>query len=265
MCNGLTSTLGAFKRSEHLGDWQALMSQYLVRRTRLFVEDNYAEADEQGRRYLEFGTGEKFYFPKRVAMPTERTLAEDDPAYVMASDTTLNSIRDFLLPRYQLGNYIDGQFEPSNPSERQLVDDLENSARGNLATFTRITMFKRLSSSGPAFIATLRRHRLRNLVTAHALDNNLAVPIGSVDNALWAAEVDKDPEDSGEDGDGAELFDSDDDTAATAYDKLQAQEPQGHPLGTTSHVQRRPRGRPEARRRSHHRDARQLRNLGIRA
>ncbi len=224
-CNGLTSTLGAFKRSEYLGDWQALMSQYLVRRTRRFVEDNYAEVDEQGRRYLEFGTGKQFYFPKRTPMPTERTLTEDDPAYVMASDDTLDSIRDLMLPRYRLGDYIDADFEPSNPAERQLVDDLENSSRGNLAGFTRVSMFKRLSSSGPAFIATLRRHRLRNLVAAYALDNSLSVPIGSVDNALWAAEVDKDPEDSGEDDSGTALFDSDRDTAASAYDTLQAKNP----------------------------------------
>ncbi len=225
MCGGRTSTLGAFKRSEHLEDWQALMSQYLVRRTRRFVEDNYADEDEQGRRYLEFGTGKRFYFPKRVVMPTERTLTEDDPAYEMASENTLDSIRDLMLPRYRLGDYICQGFEPSSPDERRLVDDLEKSARGNLAGFTRITMFKRLSSSGPAFIATLRRHRLRNLVTAHALDNELSVPIGSVDNALWAAEADKDPEDSSEDGDGTALFDPGDDTATSAYDKLRAKNP----------------------------------------
>lgn len=225
MCNGLTSTLGAFKRSEHLADWQALMSQYLVRRTRRFVEDNYAAEDEQGRRFLEFDTGRRFYFPMRTPMPTERTLTEDDPAYAMASDDTLDSIRDLVLPRYRLGDYLDGGFEPSDTEERQLVDDLEHSARGNLAGFTRVTMFKRLSSSGPAFIATLRRHRLRNLVAAYALDNGLSVPIGSVDNSLWAAEADKDPEDSGEEGAGAELFDSGDDTAASAYDKLRAKSP----------------------------------------
>ena len=241
LCGGLTSTLGAFKRSEHLGDWQALMSQYLVRRTRRFVEDNYAELDEQGRRYLEFGTGERFYFPKRTAMPTERTLTVDDPAYVMASDDTLNSIRDLTLPRYQLGDYIDTKFDPSNKAERQLVDDLENSARGNLAGFTRVTMFKRLSSSGPAFIATLRRHLLRNLVAAYALDNNLSVPIGSVDNTLWAAEVDNEPEDSGEHGDGSALFDSGDDTPERAYHKLQAKNPKAirwapHPMFTAGLV-----------------------------
>jgi len=232
VCDGRTSTLGAFKRSEHLGDWQALMSQYLVRRTRRFVEDNYAEVDEQGRRYLEFGTGRRFYFPKRIPKPTERTLDEDDPAHAMASDDTLDAIRDLLLPRYRLGNYISDDFEPADPAERRLVDDLKKSSRGNLMGFTRVTMFKRLSSSGPAFTATLRRHRLRNLVTAHALHNRLPVPIGSVDNTLWAAEVDKDPEDSSEHGDVTALFDSADDSAedtaagaAVAYDKLRAKNP----------------------------------------
>ena len=224
MCQGRTSTLNAFKRSEHLEDWQDLMSQYLVRRTRRFVEDNYAQSDELGR-YLEFGTGKRFYFPKRIAKPTERILSEDDPAHAMASDDTLNAIGDLRLPRYQLGNYIDSRFEPPDADTAQLVDDLDNSASGNLAGFTRITMFKRLSSSGPAFIATLRRHRLRNQVAAYALAADSSVPIGSVDNALWAAEVDSDPEDQGA-GDGdTGLFDSDHGTAASAYRKLQAKDP----------------------------------------
>ncbi|MCY4067816.1 MAG: helicase-related protein [Acidimicrobiaceae bacterium] len=233
-CDGLTSTLAAFKRSGHLEDWQALMSQYLVRRTRRFVEDNYAETDEHGRHYLEFDTGRRFYFPKRTAMPTERVMTEDDPAYEMASDATLDSIRDLLLPRYRLGDYLDDDYEPAEPAVQRLAKDLENSSRGNLAGFTRVTMFKRLSSSGPAFIATLRRHRLRNLVAAHALDNSLPVPVGSVDSALWAAETDADPEDSGEhghsgdsvtDGDSTALFGSANDAAASAYDKLRAKSP----------------------------------------
>ena len=54
-CNGLTSTLGAFKRSDRVGDWQALMSQYLVRRTRRSLRTTTRMTDEHGRRYLEFG------------------------------------------------------------------------------------------------------------------------------------------------------------------------------------------------------------------
>ena len=36
----------------------------LVRRTRSFIKDNYAKTDPaNGRRYLAFDTGERFYFP----------------------------------------------------------------------------------------------------------------------------------------------------------------------------------------------------------
>ena len=227
LCDGQTSSLAAFRRSEHVEDWQALMSQYMVRRTRRFVEDNYALTDDGGRRYLEFGTGKRFHFPDRTPLPVDWDLTEDDPAHEMTSDRTLDAIRDLRLPRYQLGYFIDEDFVPGDPHERQLVEDLENSAQGNLAGFTRITMFKRLSSSGPAFVATLRRHRLRNLVAAYALANGLDMPIGSVDNALWAAETDQEPEDSGEDDDsgGAALFGAGGETAASAYDKLSATSP----------------------------------------
>ena len=225
LCEGQTSNLAAFKRSEHLKDWQSLMSQYLVRRTRRFVEDNYALQDDDGRRYLEFGTGRRFYFPKRTAKPLPRELGEDDPAFLMVSDETLDSIRDLMLPRYRLGNYLDDKFVPSEQDEAQLVDDLKNSSRGNLAGFTRVTMFKRLSSSGPAFLATLRRHRLRNLVAAHALDHGMPVPVGTVDNSLWAAEVDSDPEDSDEPDDENAMFDSVEQLAASAYEKLRAKNP----------------------------------------
>ncbi len=225
LCEGQTSNLAAFKRSEYLGDWQSLMSQYLVRRTRRFVEDNYALQDDDGRRYLEFGTGKRFYFPKRIAEPLLRELSEDDPAFLMASDETLDSIRDLMLPRYRLGNYLDDKFVPSGKDEAQLIDDLVNSSRGNLAGFTRVTMFKRLSSSGPAFLATLRRHRLRNLVAAHALDHGLPVPVGTVDNSLWAVEVDRDPEDNDEPDDENAMLDSDEEPAASAYEKLRAKNP----------------------------------------
>ncbi len=237
-CGGQTSSLAAFGRSEHIEDWQALMSQYMVRRTRRFVEDNYALIDTDGRRYLTFGGGKRFYFPQRKPVPIDWELTGDDPTYEMTSDHTLDAIGDLRLPRYQLGYYIDPDFVPRDAEQQQLVEDLENSVQGNLAGFTRITMFKRLSSSGPAFVATLRRHRLRNLVAAHALANDVDVPIGSVDNALWAAETDKEPESSDEDNgtddntdsnntdsDISELFGVSEEIAASAYDKLRAKDP----------------------------------------
>ena len=50
------------------------------------------------------------------------------------------------------------------------------------------------------------------------------MPVGTVDNMLWAAEVDKDPEDDGNDDDTG-LLDSDGHNAASAYDKLRAKNP----------------------------------------
>ena len=188
-CEGRTSTLAAFRRSEHRADWQALLSQFLVRRTRRFVQENYAETDEAGRSFLTFGDGRRFHFPERIAIPLERRIARDDPAAEMIADKTLEAIASLRLPRYDLASYIADGAVPDD-SERAVLDDLRNSANGNLRGFNRIMMFKRLSSSGPAFLATLRRHALRNLVALHALESGSRLPIGSVDNALWSAEVD---------------------------------------------------------------------------
>ena len=198
-CPGPLSSLAAFGRSEHLGDWQDLMSQYLVRRTRRFIMDRYARTDDEGRKYIEFSSGKPFHFPERIARPVERELSPDDPAAAMSSDDTLDDMKSLKLPRYSLGSFIGDDFEPADADERALVEDLRNSARGNLAGFTRITMFKRLSSSGPAFLATLNRHRMRNEVASYALTNGLPVPVGTVDNALWNAEDDTDTEDQDDD------------------------------------------------------------------
>lgn len=237
------STLGAFKRSEHLEDWQALLSQYLVRRTRSFVEDNYARTDEAGRKYLNFGNGERFYFPRRKPEAIDRDMTANDPAARMASDETLDVIRDLRLPRHRLGDYlaadyVAADYVAADPDEQGLLDDLRTSISGNLTGFTRVMMFKRLSSSGPAFLATLRRHLLRSLVALHALDSGLRLPVGPVNNELWDAEadlagdlLDADLLDTGEDyyggadlGDGA-LFGPGDTPAASAYRKLRASAP----------------------------------------
>ncbi len=183
------TSLAAFRKSDHLDDWQALLSQYLVRRTRAFVEENYARADEDGRRCLTFGNGERFYFPRRTPVPVDRDLAGDDAAAPMADDDTLDAIRSLSLPRYRLGDYLRHRYQPADDAEQQLVDDLRNAGRGNLSGFTRIMMYKRLSSSGPAYLATLRRHRLRNLVALHALDTGQPVPVGPVGNHIWEADA----------------------------------------------------------------------------
>ena len=50
--------------------------------------------------------------------------------------------------------------------------------------FCKTNLFKRLESGGPAFIQSLQRHIMRNLVYLHALENELPVPIGTQDAEL---------------------------------------------------------------------------------
>ena len=60
-------SITAFEKSEHPDDWRDLLRHYLVRRTRSYIEEHYAETDPlTGRRFMELGNGERFYFPSRV-------------------------------------------------------------------------------------------------------------------------------------------------------------------------------------------------------
>ena len=57
-------TLAAFDFSEYADDWRDLMRLYLVRRTRSFIQDNYAETEQEtGRRFLTYEDGTRSFFP----------------------------------------------------------------------------------------------------------------------------------------------------------------------------------------------------------
>src|SRR5215510_10467736 len=62
----LVRSLAAFEKSLYADDWRELMRLYMVRRTRSFIQDNYADTDPStGRRYLTFADGTRSYFPTR--------------------------------------------------------------------------------------------------------------------------------------------------------------------------------------------------------
>ena len=42
------------------------MRLYMVRRTRSFIKDHYAQEDEVGKRYLQYQDGSRAYFPTRI-------------------------------------------------------------------------------------------------------------------------------------------------------------------------------------------------------
>lgn len=181
--DGKVTTLQAFKRSEDPDDWKRLMSEHLVRRTRTFIKNNYSETDDDGSKYLRFADGTKFRFPDREARPIDHPFQGDDPAALMVSDDTLNTLQNLVLPRYSLIAYVDEKRKSEwSEDDKQLVENLRR-ARGQVAGFVRTTLYKRLSSGGYAFTLSLRRHVARNELFLYAIDNGLPLPTGTIQEA----------------------------------------------------------------------------------
>jgi superfamily II DNA or RNA helicase len=180
-------SLAAFEWSEHQGDWRELMRLYLVRRTRTFIKENYAKVDETGRRYLTYPEGGRAYFPDRLPKTVTFALDSDDPGDQYArlyAERVVDIVGRLALPRYGLGNYIAEQPRtPADPDEAKLLQNLSRAGK-RLMGFSRTNLFKRLESSGAAFLLSVERHILRNHIYIHAIENGLALPIGTQDAGL---------------------------------------------------------------------------------
>jgi superfamily II DNA or RNA helicase len=207
-------SLLAFEQSPEPEDWQQLMSRYMVRRTRSFIKNTYAKKEvksekEKGkseeRFYLEFADGRRSYFPIRRPRTVRFTMAEpSDPYARLYSDRVVDIINALNLPRYGLGNYVDqGKSKkvkvkseeeekllpfafsllPLTEEERKILENLSHAGQ-RLMGFCRTNLFKRLESSGAAFLQSLERHILRNYVYLHAIAHDLPLPIGTQDAAL---------------------------------------------------------------------------------
>ena len=187
-------SIGAFEKSGFADDWRDVMKMYLVRRTRSFIKGNYAKADDAtGRKYLEFASGVKSYFPDRV--PKSMTFAHnaDDPSdqYAALYDkTTVETISGLSLPRYGLCQYRAAR-PPVSPTSGE-VDILNNLSRAGKSAigFCRTNLYKRLESSGYAFLLSVSRHILRNHIFIYAIENGCELPVAGSSVA-----VDMDDED----------------------------------------------------------------------
>ncbi|HOE79874.1 MAG TPA: helicase-related protein [Smithella sp.] len=207
-------SLAAFEKTEYADDWRDLMRLYLVRRTRSFIQENYAKFDpERKRKYLEFHDGTRSYFPTRVPRTVKFKISEKDPSDQYArlfTDDVVEIVNNLTLPRYGLGNYV--KPTPQNPStteEAKVLADLSR-AGTRLKGFCRTNLFKRLESSGHAFILSVERHILRNFICIYAIESDLPIPVGTQDIGLLDTDVsDQDvdlwdeADDNDEDGNGA--------------------------------------------------------------
>jgi len=181
-------SLAAFDKSTYADDWRDLMRLYLVRRTRSFIQENYAKFDpERKRKYLEFHDGTRSYFPTRVPRTVKFKISEKDPGDQYArlfTDDIVDIVDGLTLPRYGLGNYVKPTpHKPPTTEEAKVLADLSR-AGTRLKGFCRTNLFKRLESSGQAFILSVERHILRNFICLYAIESDLPIPIGTQDMGL---------------------------------------------------------------------------------
>ena len=181
-------SLSAFDFSEYPDDWRDLMRLYMVRRTRGFIQKNYADIDpDTGRSYLTYESGERSYFPERkpvtVPFDVDDSCSKDQYARLYSKEV-VDKINALRLARYGLGQYVDEATESSwSTGETRQIENLSRAGK-RLMGFCRTNLFKRLESSGASFIQSVERHILRDFVYLHALDNDLPIPIGTQDATL---------------------------------------------------------------------------------
>ena len=191
--NALVTSLAAFEHSESVDDWRELMRMFMVRRTRSHIKSNYAEYDEQRRQhYLSFADNTRFYFPHRTPKCARFSLNKDDrhdQYALLYSPDVVRIISGLTLPRYGIGEYLLPPYQQDplpgalSADEQRIIKNLSR-AGARLIGFARSSMFKRLESSGHAFLLSIKRHIVRNAVYLSALENRAAFPIGNIFSSL---------------------------------------------------------------------------------
>ena len=202
--NTLITSLAAFEHSESIDDWRELMRMFMVRRTRSHIKKNYAEYDQHRKQhYLTFHDGNRYYFPDRTPKCAGFSLDKDDgddQYALLYSPQVVTIISGLSLPRYGIGKYLLPEYQDDTLPD-ELTDDekkiIKNLSRaGNrLIGFAKSGLFKRLESSGPAFLLSIKRHIVRNAVYLSAWEQNDAFPIGDIFSALTDETVEENEDD----------------------------------------------------------------------
>ncbi len=191
-------SLRAFEKSPYADDWRDLMRQYMVRRTRSFIQENYAESDPaSGRKYLRFQDGTQSYFPTRVPKTQKYPIRQARDQYGrLYADDVVDTINALNLPRYGMKQYVLEKL-PEQPTavEKKVLDDLSRAGK-RLMGFCRTNLFKRLESGGAIFIESLERHILRNYIVLYAIEQGLPLPIGTQDAGMLNTGINDEDTDS---------------------------------------------------------------------
>ena len=190
--NGRLSTLAAFEQSTFPKDWQRLLGQFLIRRTRKYLTEAYGQVDEKTQEiFFTFSNGQRFQFPKRISEPLKYQGGPNDPGDKLASIENFDALDSMHYARYQPGRYLVQDLGQKDGSDKLLIEDMRraNSTNG----FIKTTVLKRLTSSPMAFFITVEKMLKRAHILKYALENGLDVPIGTLDDkAYQLGEADND-------------------------------------------------------------------------
>ncbi|MBQ9693162.1 MAG: helicase [Kiritimatiellae bacterium] len=178
--NMLLSSLKAFGESEYADDWKDLLKYYLVRRTRTFIKENYALADEENpkRKYLLAKDGvSRNYFPDRIPKKILFKTVPNDMFERLYNDEMMAWMGDLKLPRYGLSKYLSkAKVEKASENDKAIIDTL-SSAGKRLMGFCRSGFCKRMDSSGVSFLMSLYRHAVRNAMFLYAIAKKKDFPL----------------------------------------------------------------------------------------
>ena len=159
-----------------------------MRRYRLIViDESHNLRNREGKRYRAIQeyireNDSRSYFPTRIPKTIQFEIG--DQYFRLFADNVVDAINGLELPRYGLGNYVTPSPNPPPTStEEKILDDLSRAGK-RLMGFCRTNLFKRLESSGHAFLLSVERHILRNFIFLHAIENDLPLPIGTADAGL---------------------------------------------------------------------------------
>lgn len=172
-------SIKAFERSSEPDDWRELMRLFLIRRTRTFIKESYAQTDTTNKRkYLQFKDGTKSYFPERLPKSISFKMQKGDQFACLYSDEVMDKMSLLKLPRYGLTKFISDKLPNDLSSiDNEIISNLSRAGQ-RMMGFCRTNFFKRLDSSGVSYLISLYRHILRNTIYIYAIENKLPLPIG---------------------------------------------------------------------------------------
>lgn len=176
--NAPLGSISAFEKSFYADDWRDLMKLYLVRRTRTFIKKHYALTDPStGRKYLKMRNGTINYFPDRIPKTVKFKTSPGDMFERLYCARMVDWMGELALPRYGLKKYIDPEAAKSaNAKEKQILENLSRAGK-RMMGFCRSNFYKRMDSSGVAFLMSLYRHAVRNAMYLYAIKQNLPLPL----------------------------------------------------------------------------------------